>query len=75
MKQLPVGGSRVVALLGAIMRAVVSPEVAGVVALLIGCSLLITGVHLMFGLGPALLVGSVPFLLVAAVIIRGLNRV
>jgi len=57
----------------ALLRGALTPAFVAAVSMLVGCGLLIAGVFVMLGLGPALLAGAVPLLLLAAVIIRGMR--
>lgn len=51
-----------------------SPAAVAVASLLIGIALAVGGVYLLAGPAWSLLAGATPFLLLAAVLIRGLTR-
>ncbi|SFU81768.1 hypothetical protein SAMN04489707_102361 [Paenacidovorax caeni] len=51
-----------------------NPILIAFLALGLGAALCIAGVYLLAGLGWALIAGSVPLLVLAAIILRGLQR-
>ena len=61
-------------LLVAITRFLVGPAFLAFAAALIGIALAVAGVYMLAGMGWALIASSVPFLLLAKILIRGLLR-
>jgi len=64
----------IVRLLVTITRFLAAPVFLAIATLIAGISLCVAGIYVLFGLGWSLIVGSVPFLVLATILIRGLLR-
>lgn len=65
----------VAAVFATCLALVISPAAIAAASMVAGVALAVAGVHMLFGLGWALIAGSVPLMALSAVLIRGLLRV